>query len=277
MFVPIVSACDQPGQRDVHQELSNFRVRRKGAHNHPHVHGEERAVGPQRLHHRVRPGSHPLFLPRPRQGRCQPRLFLPLLVQGSHHSGRGAGRDPRLRYRLQSGRQFLRQGVLFPRRYRPDDGRRLPPVVGAGALPALRSASRSTTAATACGPGPAWAYALASTPSKSSPGTRTPPNASSVPAAWTVTTTANSPSTACGNRRHLILGASDDPYRAVEDHTAVLEKEYGLKLPAPRERNPDWWSTPIFCGWGEQMSLGFRDHGNVEGVDVAQVLHPGHA
>jgi hypothetical protein len=31
MFVPLVSACDQPGRRDVHQELSAIKVSRKGA------------------------------------------------------------------------------------------------------------------------------------------------------------------------------------------------------------------------------------------------------
>ena len=30
LFAPIFSACDQPGKRDVHEALSDFRVRRKG-------------------------------------------------------------------------------------------------------------------------------------------------------------------------------------------------------------------------------------------------------
>ncbi len=61
---------------------------------------------------------------------------------------------------------------------------------------------------------------------------------------------------------HIILGASDDPYRAQEDYIRVLEKEYGLKLQRKRKM-PLWWKSPIFCGWGEQMSLAFRDSGNL--------------
>jgi hypothetical protein len=56
----------------------------------------------------------------------------------------------------------------------------------------------------------------------------------------------------------------------------MLEKDYGPKL-ARKRKNPAWWSSPIFCGWGEQMSLGFKEHGNVEGVDqgayCTQALH----
>jgi len=75
---------------------------------------------------------------------------------------------------------------------------------------------------------------------------------------------------------HLILGASNEPYRALEDYVAVLEKEYGPKLPRKR-KTPQWWKTPIFCGWGEQMSLGFKEHGNLAGVNAGvyctQALH----
>lgn len=74
----------------------------------------------------------------------------------------------------------------------------------------------------------------------------------------------------------LVLGIANDPYKALEDYVGVLEEDYGLKL--PRKRNiPTWWRSPIFCGWGEQMSLGYRDHGNVEGVSAGayctQALH----
>ena len=56
----------------------------------------------------------------------------------------------------------------------------------------------------------------------------------------------------------------------------MLENEYGLRLPR-KPATPAWWQSPIFCGWGEQISLGFRDHGNVDGVDVrpycTQAIH----
>lgn len=45
------------------------------------------------------------------------------------------------------------------------------------------------------------------------------------------------------------LGA-DDPYRALESHAAALRAE-GL-APTVERRRPDWWTRPIFCGWGEQ-------------------------
>jgi hypothetical protein len=76
----------------------------------------------------------------------------------------------------------------------------------------------------------------------------------------------------------LIIGAADDPYEGLEQYVGVLREEYGL----PRKKLgpkgvPSWWKTPIFCGWGEQMSLGFKDHGNVEGVNVdkycTQAMH----
>jgi hypothetical protein len=61
---------------------------------------------------------------------------------------------------------------------------------------------------------------------------------------------------------HIILGASDGPYRAQKDYVGVLESEYGLTLQRKRKM-PLWWRSPIFCGWGEQMSLAFRDSGNL--------------
>lgn len=68
---------------------------------------------------------------------------------------------------------------------------------------------------------------------------------------------------------HMILGVSDDPYSGLEDYVQTLEKDYGLKLPRKRSV-PDWWKSPIFCGWGEQMSLQFKEHGNLEGGDNGQ-------
>ena len=66
---------------------------------------------------------------------------------------------------------------------------------------------------------------------------------------------------------HMILGASTGPYEAMADYVGVLEADYGLAMPRKR-KTADWWHWPIFCGWGEQMSLGYRDFGNVEGVDA---------
>jgi hypothetical protein len=75
---------------------------------------------------------------------------------------------------------------------------------------------------------------------------------------------------------HLMLGAARDPYEGLIAHQALLERDYGLNLPR-RGATPAWWRTPVFCGWGEQMSLGYRDHGNLEGVDAnaycTQALH----
>ena len=75
---------------------------------------------------------------------------------------------------------------------------------------------------------------------------------------------------------HLVLGASNDPYKAQEDYVRVLESDYGLKLPRKR-KVPTWWRSPIFCGWGEQMSLDYRDHANLgtgnAGAYATQALH----
>ena len=67
---------------------------------------------------------------------------------------------------------------------------------------------------------------------------------------------------------HLVFGASRDPYEGVTQSVALLEKNYGLALSRRKKLSPTWWRSPIFCGWGEQMSLGYRDHGNLEGVSV---------
>ncbi len=66
---------------------------------------------------------------------------------------------------------------------------------------------------------------------------------------------------------HMVIGSASDPYQGLEDYVAVLEKDYGIKLNRKR-RFPKWWRTPIVCGWGEQMSLGYKHEGNLEGVNV---------
>jgi len=75
---------------------------------------------------------------------------------------------------------------------------------------------------------------------------------------------------------HLVLGTARDPYEGQIRYVRLLKQHYGLPLKT-RRNVPAWWRTPIFCGWGEQMSLGYRDHGNVEGVApgayCTQALH----
>jgi hypothetical protein len=67
----------------------------------------------------------------------------------------------------------------------------------------------------------------------------------------------------------LIIGAANDPYEGLEKYVGVLGKDYGLpKKKLPPKGVPSWWKSPIFCGWGEQMSLGYKNDGNVEGVNV---------
>lgn len=49
----------------------------------------------------------------------------------------------------------------------------------------------------------------------------------------------------------LVIGrAADDPYAALRRHANGLRGD-GL-APVVERRQPDWWSRPIFCGWGEQ-------------------------
>lgn len=76
----------------------------------------------------------------------------------------------------------------------------------------------------------------------------------------------------------LVIGASSDPYAALADHVALLRRDYGLPTPSWRGA-PAWWRSPIFCGWGEQMSLAFREHGNFDGVSnevyCTQARHDG--
>lgn len=49
----------------------------------------------------------------------------------------------------------------------------------------------------------------------------------------------------------LRIGFASDPYVGMADHRAALERD-GL-APGPRtEPVPDWWTEPIWCGWGAQ-------------------------
>ena len=49
----------------------------------------------------------------------------------------------------------------------------------------------------------------------------------------------------------LVIGrATDDPYAALRRHGESLRAS-GL-APVVERRQPEWWSRPIFCGWGEQ-------------------------
>jgi hypothetical protein len=48
----------------------------------------------------------------------------------------------------------------------------------------------------------------------------------------------------------VITPGVDDPYAALARHGERL-RQLGL-APRPRRARPDWWTKPIFCGWGEQ-------------------------
>ncbi|MEI6165735.1 MAG: hypothetical protein WCS52_00925 [bacterium] len=65
---------------------------------------------------------------------------------------------------------------------------------------------------------------------------------------------------------HIVLGAARDPYEGLTKYVGMLKRHYGLSLPRRHKNIPTWWRSPIFCGWGDQMSLGYREHGNVEGI-----------
>jgi hypothetical protein len=73
----------------------------------------------------------------------------------------------------------------------------------------------------------------------------------------------------------MILGMAKDPYRALQDYVGLVFKEYGPKL--PKKKTPIWWQSPIFCGWGEQMSLHYKEQHNLGGGDsnryCTQALH----
>ena len=49
----------------------------------------------------------------------------------------------------------------------------------------------------------------------------------------------------------VITAGVDDPYAALARHGDVLRAS-GLAPIPPRTRRPEWWTRPIFCGWGEQ-------------------------
>ncbi|HET8778092.1 MAG TPA: hypothetical protein VFN76_10565, partial [Candidatus Limnocylindria bacterium] len=48
----------------------------------------------------------------------------------------------------------------------------------------------------------------------------------------------------------VITPGAGDPYLALARHADILRAD-GL-APRPRRHRPDWWTRPIFCGWGEQ-------------------------
>ncbi|CAN5848463.1 hypothetical protein BH20CHL5_BH20CHL5_02090 [soil metagenome] len=57
--------------------------------------------------------------------------------------------------------------------------------------------------------------------------------------------------------RLLLVPGQADPYAALARHRQTLLEDGLLPSAAaatPRER-PDWWSEPIFCGWGAQVQL----------------------
>jgi hypothetical protein len=60
---------------------------------------------------------------------------------------------------------------------------------------------------------------------------------------------------------HFVIGAARGPYDGIEKYIDHLVDGYGLKLHIKR-KTPDWWIEPIFCGWGEQMSMGTWEYGN---------------
>jgi hypothetical protein len=85
----------------------------------------------------------------------------------------------------------------------------------------------------------------------------------------------------------LVCLTAPDEYQAVERYCAWL-REQGLVPTQGRGPAQDWWSEPIFCGWGEQVSqevaaggpkaAGWATQANYERwlqVLEAQDLHPG--
>lgn len=53
---------------------------------------------------------------------------------------------------------------------------------------------------------------------------------------------------------------SDDPYAALKKHTDGLRNRGWAEIPAPGEK-PEWWESPIFCGWGSQCNLASKENG----------------
>lgn len=44
---------------------------------------------------------------------------------------------------------------------------------------------------------------------------------------------------------------ADSPYDAIAQHVAALDQQ-GYSSPPTKRDHPDWWHTPIYCGWGSQ-------------------------
>jgi hypothetical protein len=57
----------------------------------------------------------------------------------------------------------------------------------------------------------------------------------------------------------LLAPGRPDPYSGLRDHRAWLQARGWAPDPTPSGR-PDWWSEPMFCGWGAQMARA-RDTG----------------
>jgi hypothetical protein len=64
-----------------------------------------------------------------------------------------------------------------------------------------------------------------------------------------------------------------DPYTGLRRHRADLAARGAAPEPAQRDR-PDWWSAPIFCGWGAQNRLA-RVNGGHAAAFATQVDYDG--
>jgi hypothetical protein len=59
----------------------------------------------------------------------------------------------------------------------------------------------------------------------------------------------------------VLQPGSTDPYESVARHSLYL-RQAGLVEPEAAGSRPDWWSRPIFCGWGEQSYLSLQAQGD---------------
>ena len=58
----------------------------------------------------------------------------------------------------------------------------------------------------------------------------------------------------------VVRPAVTDPYSALADHAAALRR--AGSAPTVSRIRPDWWTEPIFCGWGEQCRQAGLDVGH---------------
>jgi len=65
----------------------------------------------------------------------------------------------------------------------------------------------------------------------------------------------------CGRYRLPAIGFdfADDEYAVLAAHVTALRAAH--KSPSPNVYHPEWWSRPIFCGWGAQCAHAAADHG----------------